>query len=100
VQRRAAALAGRFDDVDRSQAVGRSLREHRAAIEQGSQVTGAEWLGRKRRKGTHDVVGTVELNSGEHVTKMSRSRVARSPAHGDRPSSADVVLAQQQHLNR
>jgi hypothetical protein len=26
---------------------------------------GAEWLGPKRRKGTHEVAGTVELDSGE-----------------------------------
>jgi hypothetical protein len=93
VQRRAAALAGRFDDVDRPQAVGGSLREQHAASEQGSQLAGAEWLRRKRRKRTHDVVDAVELDPGQHFAKVPFSRVACSPAHGHRPSRAYVVLA-------
>lgn len=93
MQRRAAALAGRFDDVDRPQAVGGSLRELHAASEQGSQLAGAEWLRRKRRQRTHDVVGAVELDPGEHFAQVSRSRVACSPARGHRPGSAYVVVA-------
>jgi hypothetical protein len=93
VQRRAAALAGRFDDADRPQAVGGPLREQHAASKERSQLAGAEWLRRKRRQRTHDVVGAVELDPGEHFAKVSRSRVACSPAHGHRPSRAYVVLA-------
>ena len=92
MQRHAAALAGRFDDVDRPQAVGRALREHRAASEQASQLAGAEWLRRKRRKRPHDVIGSVQLDPREHFAKVSLSRVARAPAHRHRPGSADVVL--------
>jgi hypothetical protein len=87
VQRGAAALAGRFDDVDRPQAVGGPLREQHAASKQGRQLARAKWLWRKRRKRTHDVVGAVKLDPGEHFAKMSRARIARSPAHGHRPRS-------------
>ena len=93
MQRRAAALAGRFDDVDRRQPVGGPLRELRAASEEASQLAGPEWLGWKWRKRTHDIAGAVELDPAEHFAKASRSRVACSPAHGHRPSSAHVVLA-------
>jgi hypothetical protein len=93
VQRRAAALAGRFDEVDRPQAVGGSLRELDAASEEACQLAGAEWLRREWRKRTHDVVGVVQLDPGEHFAKVSRSRVACSPAHGHRPGRAYVVLA-------
>ena len=75
------------------QAVGGPLRELPAASEKGSQLAGTEWLGRKPRKRTYDVVGAVEFDPAEHVAKVSRSRVARSPAHHHRPSSAYVVLA-------
>ena len=50
VQRRAPALAGRLDDVDRAQAVGGPLRELQTASQEGSQLAGAEWLRRKLRK--------------------------------------------------
>jgi hypothetical protein len=93
VKRRGPALAGRFDDVDRPQAVGGPLREQHAAPEEGSQLAGAEWPRRERRERTYDVVGTVELDPGEHFAKVSSSRVARSPAHGHRASSTYVVLA-------
>jgi hypothetical protein len=92
VQRARAALAGRFDDVDRSQAVGGPLRDI-CCIRAGSQLAGAEWLRRKARKRTHDVLGAAELNPGEHFAKVSRCRVARSPAHAHRPTSANVILA-------
>jgi hypothetical protein len=93
VQRRAAALAGRFDDVDRPQAVGGPLRELHAASQEASQLAGAEWPRREWRKRTRDVVGAAELDPGEHFAKVSRSRVACSPAHGHRPGRAYVVLA-------
>jgi hypothetical protein len=93
VQRRAAALACGFDEVDRPQAVGGSLRELDAASEEASQLAGAEWLRREWRKRTRDVVGAMELGPGEHLAKVSRSRVACSPAHGHRPAGAYVVLA-------
>ena len=78
MQRRAAALAGRFDDVDRAQAVGGPLRELQTASQEGSQLAGAEWPRRKRRKRAHDVVGAVQLDPGEHFAKASRSRVVYS----------------------
>ncbi len=84
VQRRAAAVAGRFDDLDRPQAVGGPLREQRAAPEQRSKLARAEWPRRKRRKRTHDVVGAVQLDPGEQFAKVSRSGVACAPAHGHR----------------
>jgi hypothetical protein len=73
VQRGAAALAARCDDVDRPQAVGGPLRELHAASEEGSQLAGAERLRRKRRKRPHDVVGAVELDPA------STSRRCRAP---------------------
>jgi hypothetical protein len=99
VQRRPAALAGGFDDLDRPQAVGGPLREQQAASEERSQLAGAEWLSRKRRQRTHDVVGVAQFNPGVYCAKVSRSRVACSPAHRHRPSGTYVVLAQQQHFD-
>jgi hypothetical protein len=84
VKRRGPALAGRFDDVDRPQAVGGPLREQHAAPEEGSQLAGAEWPRRERRERTYDVVGTVELDPGEHFAKCRApgSRVRRRTVTG------------------
>lgn len=100
MQRCGTALAGGLDDVDRAKAVGGPLRERRGALKDRGQVSGAERICGKRRKDTLDVLGTVQLDSGEHVTQVSHPWVARAPTGRDRTSGAYVILAEQQHLNR
>ena len=48
---------------------------------------------RKRRKRTHDVVGAVEFDPGEHFAEVSCSGIARSPTRTHWPATADVILA-------
>ena len=93
-------FAGRLDDVDRPQAVGRALREQHAAPQNRSQLTGAKWLRGKRRKRTDDVGDPAQLDATEHVAQAALSRIPRPPTHSYWPSGAQVVLGQQQHLNR
>jgi ABC-type histidine transport system ATPase subunit len=75
--RRAAALAGRFGDVDRPQAVRGPLRQEHAATEQGRQLASAERLRRKRRKRTHDVVDAAELDRHQSPEPASTYDKAR-----------------------
>ncbi len=100
VKRCAASLSGRFDDFDCSEAVHRPLREQHAAPKHRGQLAGAEWLARKGWQHTSDIVRVAQLDPVEHLTEVSLARISRPPARSHRPNGTDVVLAQQQHLDR
>ncbi len=100
MQRCAASLAGRFNDLDCPEAVHRPLREQHAALKHGGQLAGAEWLARKGWKHASDVVRVAQLDALEHLTEVSLARIQCPAARGHWPDGTDVVLAQQQHLDR
>ncbi len=100
MQRCAASLAELFNYVDCSEAVHRPLREQHAAPKHSGQLAGAEWLARKGWKNASDVVRVAQLDAVEHLTEVSLARISCPPAGGHWPDGTDVVLAQQQHLDR
>jgi hypothetical protein len=95
-----AALTGRFDDLDHAQAVGSPLRP--APCCSRAAQTGRV-LNRSRGR-----VGSISRTSFglRNLTRSSTSTSRRSPgspgsmARGERLGAADVILAQQENLDR
>jgi len=100
VQRRAAPLARSLDDSHRSQTVRRPLGEQHATTKQRGQLTRAERLRRERRQRSHHVARPAELDAVEHIDQASLPWIPSPASHRLRSSAANVVLAQQQHLDR
>lgn len=99
MERRAAALASRFDDLDRPQAVRGSLREEHAAPKHLRQVACAERLSWKRWERAENVARAAELDAAKHVPEPALAGISCSPAHRLWSSGPDMVLAHQDYLD-
>ena len=96
MQRRAAAVAGRSDDLDRPQAVRRSLHEQRAAPsrETSSRLLNS-WCGERWRR-TPEIVRAAQLDVVDNVAESplalisSNRSSARSAAAARGPSIVRV----------
>ena len=99
VQRRAAPLARRLDGSHHPQTVGRPLGERHAATKQRCQLACAEWIRRKRGQHCHHVAGPSHLNAVEHLDQPTLSWIPCPATHPLGTTPADVIFAQQQHLD-
>ncbi len=99
MERRASPLPGGLDDPDRPQAVDGPLGEPHIAAEQSRQLPRAERTRRKRRQRPHDILGSPELNTIEHIDQAPLAWIPSPATRASSSAPAKVVLPKQQHLD-
>jgi hypothetical protein len=88
-----------LDEANDPQAVDRALGENQAATEQRSELRSAKRPRRERGQHVHDVVGSMELDAVDHFDQTPLSGIPDPARCAPGSIWAEVVLAQQEHLD-
>ena len=99
MKRRTAPFARRLDDPHHPQAIHRPLSQRHAATKEHRQLPRAERIRRKRWERRDEVFRPPELNSIEHLDQAPLAWISSPAALRAGPLHANVVLAEQQHLD-